>query len=133
MKLTTRSEYGLLALIHLARQKAGVYVAVDSIAKAQNIPTSFLEQLMLTLKRAGYVVSARGSRGGYKLSKSASSICIAEVVRLFDGALAPTSSVSRYFYEPTPIEREKRLVSLFEGITRKFSEVLEKTSIASVA
>ena len=133
MKLTTRSEYGLLALIYLARQKEGQQVSVDSIAKAQGIPSKFLEQLMLTLKRAGYVRSTRGPKGGYQLSKKASEICIAEVVRLFDGALAPTYSVSRYFYEPTPIEKEKRLVAVFDGITRSYSKVLEATSIASVA
>ncbi|NTU65241.1 MAG: Rrf2 family transcriptional regulator, partial [Chloroflexi bacterium] len=55
-----------------------------------------------------------------------------EVVRLLDGALAPTYSVSRYFYEPTPIEREQSLIDFFQEIATQISTAMEKTSIADV-
>ena len=133
MKLTTKSEYALLALIHLSRCAPGVYVAVDTIAKAQAIPPKFLEQLMLPLKRAGYVVSVKGQRGGYRLAKPAARISLAAVVRLFDGALAPTESVSKYFYEPTPVEREKGLIRVLRSVRDMIAATLEKTSIADVS
>ncbi len=132
MRLTTRSEYGLLALIFLARQDPAGCFSVEAIAQAQQIPAKFLEQILLALKRAGYVRSVRGSRGGYRLAKPAAQITIAEVVRLLDGALAPTYSVSRYFYEPTPIEREPSLTHFFQAIAAQISSVMEKTSIADV-
>jgi Rrf2 family protein len=132
MKLTTRSEYGLLALIFLARQDPEGCFSVEAIAQAQQIPAKFLEQILLSLKRAGYVRSVRGSRGGYRLAKPAAQITIAEVVRLLDGALAPSYSVSRYFYEPTPIEREQSLTRFFQEIATQISSVMEKTSIADV-
>lgn len=133
MRLTTRSEYGLLALIFLARQDPAVYCSVDAIAQAQQIPAKFLEQILLTLKRSGHVRSSRGSRGGYCLAKPAAQISIAEIVRLLDGALAPTYSVSRYFYEPTPIEREQSLIRFFQKIATKIAAVMENTSIADVS
>ena len=129
MKLTSRSEYALLALVHLARCPEGQFVSVETIAQAQKIPKKFLEQIMLLLKRERCVRSAKGNRGGYQLARPARSICLAEVIRLFDGALAPTESVSKYFYEPTPIEREKKLVNLLREIRDTISNKLEKTTI----
>jgi len=132
VKLTTRSEYALLALIHLARARGPAYVSAVSIAEAQGLPPKFLEQLLLVLKRGGLVKSQKGQRGGYKLARPAEKISLAEIIRLLDGALAPTDSVSRYFYEPTPVEKEKRLLKVFKEIRDLVSARLEKTTLADV-
>lgn len=132
MKLTSRSEYALLALVHLARQKPEQYVSVETISKAQKIPPKFLEQIMLALKHGRYVYSVKGQHGGYRLAKAPDKISLAEVIRLFDGALAPTESVSKYFYESTPIEKEKGLVKVFKRIRDQVSDILEGTTIADV-
>lgn len=132
MKLTARSEYSLLALVYLARQDGTSYISVDTIAQAQGIPPKFLEQLMLSLKRARLLRSVKGRKGGYQLAKKPDEITLAEVVRLFDGALAPTESVSENFYESTPIEKEKKLVGVFKDIRDYVSQKLEKTTIADV-
>jgi Rrf2 family transcriptional regulator, cysteine metabolism repressor len=132
MKLTARSEYSLLALVYLARQDNTAYISVDTIAQAQGIPPKFLEQLMLSLKRARLLRSIKGQKGGYQLAKSPDEITLAEVVRLFDGALAPTESVSKNFYESTPIEKEKKLTGVFRDIRDYVSQKLEKTTIADV-
>ena len=133
MRLTTRSEYALLALIHLARQPRGTLVSVQAIASSQDIPPKFLEQILLTLKRARYVRSQRGQHGGYALARPARAISVAEIIRLLDGALAPTESVSKYFYEPTPVERERKLLRVFREIRDQIARKLESTSIADVA
>lgn len=132
MKLTTRSEYALLALVYLARNPSDEYISIDTIAKAQGIPPKFLEQLMLALKRAHFLRSTKGQRGGYALAKAPNQISLAEVIRLFDGALAPTESVSTNFYESTPIEKEKSLTAVFKDIRDYVSDKLEKTTIADV-
>ena len=132
MKLTTRSEYGLLALVYLARHDGEGFISIDTIAKAQGIPPKFLEQLMLALKRAHFLHSIKGQHGGYALAKKPDEITLAEVIRLFDGALAPTESVSENFYESTPIEKEKKLTRVFKDIRDYVSQKLEKTTIADV-
>lgn len=132
MRLTTRTEYALLALVHLGRQPAEKYVSVDAIAKAQNIPAKFLEQILLTLKRAGCVRSLKGQRGGYQLARPANRITLAEVIRLFDGPLAATVSVSRYFYGSTPIEKERKLVRVFKELRDHVAKKLEHTTIADM-
>ena len=132
MRLTNRSEYALLALVYLARQKEGAYVGGAEIAKAQNIPPKFLQQILLILKRARYIQSFKGQQGGYRLAKPAKDVSIAEIVRLLDGALAPTESVSRYFYEPTPLEKEKKLIEMFRHIRDAIAQTMESTSLADV-
>ncbi len=133
MKLTSRSEYALLALVYLARSNATGYVSAETIAEAQKIPAKFLEQILLALTRGKYLRSSKGQHGGYKLAKSSDKISLAEIIRLFDGALAPTESVSKYFYESTPIEKEKKLVSVFRDIRDYVSEKLENTTLADVS
>lgn len=132
MKLTARSEYALLALVFLSRQKEGEHVSVKTIAEAQKIPVKFLEQIMLILKRARFVSSIKGQHGGYRLAKRADQISFAEIIRLLDGALAPTESVSHYFYESTPIEHEQGLLNIFAEIRDYISDKLEKTTISEV-
>jgi Rrf2 family protein len=132
MKLTSRCEYAMLALVHLGRQKTKGLVSVDAIARTQNIPPKFLEQIMLALKRARYVRSSKGRRGGYQLAKSPDKITLAEIVRSFDGAIASTESVSEHFYEPTPIEKEDKLVHVFREIRDHVAEKLETTTIGDM-
>lgn len=133
MRLTTRSEYALLALISLARHEEEGLISGEQIATEKKIPLKFLQQLLLVLKRAHYVRSTKGQHGGYRLAKPANEITLAEIVRLFDGALAPTESVSTYFYESTPIEQEGRLTEVFRDIRDYIAGKLEKTTIADVS
>jgi len=133
LKLTSRSEYALLALIYLARTGSENLVPVQTIATAQGIPPKFLEQILLILKRAKFLRSLRGQAGGYALARPASQIHLAEVIRLFDGALAPTESVSVYFYESTPIEKEQKLISVFKDIRDYVAGKLENTTLADVS
>jgi len=133
MKLTNKSEYALLALVYLARNgQDGNYISAETIATAQEIPPRFLEQILLTMKSAKYLRSAKGQRGGYVLGRPANQISLAEVIRLFDGALAPTESVSKYYYEPTPIEKESSLMKVFLDIRNYVANKLERTTLADL-
>jgi len=132
MKLTARSEYALLALLCLARHDRSEYVSGETIANEQGIPAAFLQQILWVLKHGRYVQSSKGQRGGYKLGKPPEAISLAEIVRLFDGALAPTESVSKYFYEATPVEKEEQLLCVFRDIRDYIAQKLEKTSLADV-
>ena len=133
MRLTNKSEYALLALVFLARNTGNTYTSLDKIAKTQNISIKFLEQIMAVLKRARYVKSLKGPGGGYQLAKPAKDIYLADIIRLLDGALAPTDSVSHYFYESTPIEKEPGLINVFKDIRDYISDKLEQTTLSDVS
>lgn len=128
MKISKKSEYACLALIELAKSYETGLVTITELAEKNHIPQKYLEQILLLLKSARYVESIRGTRGGYKLSKSPDKISVAEIVRLIDGPLAPVKSVSHFFYEHTPIEQNKALLSVFFDIRNYIAEKLENTT-----
>jgi len=130
MRLSRKSEYACLALIDLAEQYEGGYVKTREVAARKEIPYDFLVQILLRLRGAGYVKSARGSAGGYMLAKPPKSICVAEIIRLMDGPLAPVGSASKHFYDNTPIERHPKLLRLFRDIRDYAARKLEKATFA---
>lgn len=125
MKLTTKSEYSLLALIYMARHEKDGFIKIEDICIRYGISKKYLEQLFLILKQSGYIKSRRGASGGYKLSMPAKKITIAQIIRLMDGALAPTESVSIYFFSHTPLEKEKKITNVLKEIRDYVSNRLE--------
>ncbi len=99
MKLSKKSEYGLRALLELTIAHGKTTLQRHEIAYRQHIPIEFLEQILLTLKRAGLVASRRGIKGGYTLIKQPREITLGHVIRLLDGPLAPIGCVSKTAYQ----------------------------------
>jgi Rrf2 family protein len=99
MKLSKKSEYGLRALLELQSTYNGPVLQRHEIAERQHIPVEFLEQILLSLKRAGLLTSRRGIRGGYALINSPDDITLGQVIRILDGPLAPISCVSKTAYQ----------------------------------
>ncbi len=133
MRLTTRGEYALLALVYLARHVDEGYVTIETIATVQEIPHKFLEQIARILKRSHYLSSLKGQHGGYKLARPAKEITLAASIRLMDGPLAPSDSVSLNFYRSTPIEKEDKLVKVLSDIRDKILEIMEHTTLADIS
>ena len=132
MKLSSKSEYACLALLDLSENYKKGLIKIEDISTRKKIPKKFLEQILLTLKRSGYLKSKRGAEGGYALSKKPSEISLAEIIRLMDGALAPVESVSRYFYNKTPIEQSEALLKVFRDIRDHISDKLESTMFSDL-
>jgi len=90
MRLTARSEYGMLALIDLAEAYGQRPLSVRELAEERELPTPFLEQLFASLRRAGLVTGVRGPRGGFTLARDPESITALDIVEALEGELAPT-------------------------------------------
>jgi len=133
MKLSTRSEYACLALIDLAENYYKGLIKIKDISQRKGIPQKYLEQILLSLKRGGFLRSKRGVEGGYRLATSPDKISIAQIIRLMDGPIAPVDSVSRYFFDHRPIEKSKELQKLFREIRDIISDKLEKISFADIS
>ncbi len=129
MKLTTRSEYALLALLHIAREQDQGPVSIESIRKHYNISRKYLEFLVQALKKGGVLKAKRGPGGGYILAKAPGSISMAEIIRLMDGPLAPTEAASTYFFSHTPLEAENDVLEVFREIRDMISNHLENIFI----
>ncbi len=90
MKLTYKADYALKAILDLCLYASGGQVVpLTDIAGRQDIPMPFLEQIMLILKKAGYVQSKTGKRGGFLLLKSPERVTLGEIIRLIEGPVEP--------------------------------------------
>lgn len=87
MKLSTRSRYGLRMVLDMAQHGEDGPVQIGSIAKRQDISVKYLEQLIIPLKKANYIESVRGPKGGHMLSKSPEEITVGEIVELLEGGI----------------------------------------------
>ena len=98
--ITKKSKYAIKALLYLAKQSDKEPVLIEKISTDEHIPKKFLEAILLDLRKAGYLGSRKGKGGGYYLIKSPDQINMADVMRLFDGAIALVPCVAHKYYEP---------------------------------
>ena len=91
MKLTTKGRYAVQAMADLAAFADGGVVAIPDVALRQGISAAYLEQLFARLRRAGLIESARGMSGGYRLSRAASDIRIADIIAAADEEIRTTA------------------------------------------
>ena len=89
MKVSTKSRYALAAMVDLSQQYGRGPVALRSVAARQQVSEHYLEQLMSSLRKAGYVRSVRGAQGGYELAKEPGTITVGDIVRAMEGPIAP--------------------------------------------
>jgi len=85
MKLSTRSRYGTRLLLDLAEHGSEKFVQLKDVSERQGISLKYLEQIVIPLKKANYLVSARGAGGGYRLARSPGQITVGEIVALLEG------------------------------------------------
>ncbi len=97
--LSKKTKYGLKALTFLANQKNKEPVQIAEIARHENISQKFLESILLTLRRTGFLGSKKGKGGGYYLIKEPSEILMTAVIRVLEGPIAMVPCVSLNFYE----------------------------------
>jgi Rrf2 family transcriptional regulator, cysteine metabolism repressor len=90
MKISSRSRYALLTVLDLTIQRSAGVSKVHDIARRQQIPQKFLEQILLVLKSGGLVASKRGAKGGYLLKKEPETITVADVLALTEDAVMAT-------------------------------------------
>jgi Rrf2 family protein len=136
MKLSKRGEYALRSLINLgiAAKVGRSLVRVAELAKSEDLPVKFLEQVMQQLREAGIVESERGKHGGYRLAKPASQIPIGQIVRLIDGPLAPIGCVSQSAYTPCncPDQEHCGLRMLMLDVRNAIASILDRYTLADV-
>ncbi len=91
MRVSTRSDYGLRALIELAGHYGSGPLQSSEIALRRHIPEQYLDQLLTTLRKAGVIRSVRGPAGGHELVRDPSQVPVREVIEALEGSLAPVA------------------------------------------
>lgn len=91
MRVSTRGDYGLRALIELAGNYGRGPLQSSEIALRRHIPEQYLDQLLTVVRKAGFIRSVRGPAGGHELVRPPEEICVREVIEALEGSLAPVS------------------------------------------
>lgn len=95
MKISTKGRYGLRAMVDLAVNSTGDYVALNSIAERQDVSENYMEQVFSMLRKAGLVKSIKGAQGGYILSDNPANIKVGTILRVLEGDLFIADDESR--------------------------------------
>lgn len=133
--LSKKSKYAIHALVFLASRYGEGYVLIKEVAAHHHIPQKFLETILLELRKAGILGSKSGKGGGYFLRKEPKEVNLAEVIRLFDGAIAAIPCATFKYYEPClecDDEDNCGVRQAFLDLRNATVELLKKNSLADI-
>lgn len=133
MWVSKKTDYALRALFTLVDHFGGTPIPIRELARRNDVPKRFLEQILLDCKTRGWVDSVAGIRGGYVLAKNPGKITMGEVVRHFDGILAPIQCVSVAGYERCSQEPVCRFRRVFLDVRNYVAGVMDRSTLADVA
>ena len=122
--ISTRGRYALRVLVDLARKSSGGFVSIGDVARRQGISPKYLEQILPALKKAGFVQSAPGRSGGYRLARSPESCTVGEILSLAEGPLCPVACMEQHA-SPCPRAANCPTLPMWEAywdMTRAFFE-----------
>jgi Rrf2 family protein len=133
--LSKKTKYGLKALTFLASQANKKPVQIAEIAKHENISQKFLESILLTLRKTGFLGSKKGKGGGYYLIKDPAEIPMTSVIRVLEGPIAMVPCVSLNFYEQCedcPDENECAVHKLMLMVRDSALDVYRNNTLADI-
>jgi Rrf2 family protein len=132
MRISKRTDYALRVLFTLVEHYGRSPIPIRELARRNDVPKRFLEQIMLALKAQGWVSSRAGVRGGYLLARDPAKITMGEVVRHFDGILAPIACVSVTGYAHCTQEPVCRFRRVFLDARNYVAGLMDRATLADV-
>jgi Rrf2 family protein len=133
MRISKKTDYALRALFTLVEHYGRGPIPIRELARRNDVPKRFLEQIVLDLKRQGWVDSLPGVRGGILLAKPPGKITMGEVVRHFDGIIAPIDCVSVSGYQRCSQESVCRFRRVFLDVRNYATQLMDSSTLESVA
>ncbi|MBI4610212.1 MAG: Rrf2 family transcriptional regulator [Candidatus Rokubacteria bacterium] len=122
MRVSAKGEYAVKAMLDLALHYEKGLIPIQEIAARQAIPHRYLEQVLLLLKRAGFLISKRGSAGGYHLLRAPSEITVGSVLRTIEGSLDRSEPGRRR----AAGHDSSQLAELWAEVSAAVSEVIDR-------
>jgi Rrf2 family protein len=132
MILSKKTRYAIVALTKLAREYGRGAIQIREIAEEEKIPQSFLENILLDLRKSGILGSNFGKTGGYYLLKDPKAVNLAEIVSLFEGTISLLYCVSDKSYRPCEFCKDEltcQIKKVFKEVHDTTFEILSKTTL----
>jgi Rrf2 family protein len=133
--LSKKTKYGIKALTYLAKLENKTPVSIGIISKSENISLKFLESILLTLRKNGFLGSKKGKGGGYYLLKDPKDIQMTSVMRVLEGPIAMVPCVSLNFYEKCvdcPDENTCAVHNLMIRVRDSTLQIFRNTTLADL-
>ncbi len=130
MKLSSRTRYGIKAILEIAREHGNGPIQIKTIAEREDISNKYLEQLIAMLKMAGLIRSMRGPRGGYMLAKPPSEIPIKDVFWALEGQMEPVECMEHA--RPIPGCADCATSRIWQELKDSIVGVMEKVTLADL-
>ncbi len=130
MKLSTRSRYGTRMMLDLAQHYDEGPVQIGNVSKRENISVKYLEQLIIPLKKANFIKSVRGPKGGHMLAKPPEAITVGEIVKVLEGGINLSSCIEN----PEVCDRTSDCLTrdLWEEATKAMYEKLNSATLSKM-
>lgn len=132
MKISQKGLYALQAMMMLARHYNQGAIRIRDVAYEEELPEKFLELILLELKNARMVESARGAKGGYQLRRAPSEIRLSDIIRLIDGPLAPFGDAEQLRSLIDRDAQHRALYQVFLDVRDAAAKILDSTSLADI-
>ena len=131
MKISTKGRYALRVMLDLAEHNNGEYIPLKDIAGRQDLAVKYLEQIIASLNKAGYLQSLRGNTGGYKLAKSPDQYIVGDILRATEGSLMPIACLDD---TPNQCPRQDGCQTLpfWEGLNDVIREYVDGVTLADI-
>jgi Rrf2 family protein len=135
MILSKKTRYAIVALTRLAREYGKGPLQIRQISEDEKIPQSFLENILLDLRKMGILGSKLGKAGGYYLIKKPGDVNLAEIVRQFEGTIALMYCVSEKAYQPCEFCKDETICEIrkvFKEIRNTTNDILKRTTLEAL-
>ncbi len=132
MKITYRGDYALKAVLDLALHYGAEVSTIHDIATRIDAPVKFMEQILLDLKKGGFIESRRGKVGGYLLSRAPEKITVGEVVRFIDGPIEPISCARRGYTDCGDVYKCV-FRTIWQDVSQATANVIDNITFAELA
>lgn len=131
MKLSTKSRYGTRAMIDIALNHEEKPISLKDLAQRQGVSVKYLEQIISSLRAAGFIRSIRGVSGGYVLAKSPNKITLLDIIQALEGSLSPVDCVDM----PKICPRSNECVAhdIWGGLYEAINKNLSSQTLTEVA
>jgi len=133
VKVSTRGEYGIRALLELAQRYGEGYIKSTDIAETREIPESYLYQLLITLRKSGFIRSRRGPQGGHMLARSPDRISLAAVLIALEGPIEPVACIQDEVSDDCSHSEECPVREVWQRVTDATRAILEGTTFEDLA
>lgn len=132
MFISQKCQYAVRATFELAKRYGQAPVRIVDIAEAQAIPPRFLEVILNQLKQGGFVLSQRGSKGGYTLARSPAELSVGDIIRFIEGPVGPVVCAMGRSHNDCRLYGTCVFLPMWERVREAVSAVYDQTTFASL-